>query len=137
MNIHKKKLDFQFFEDIKSGKKRFEVRLNECDYQVGDVIELKAYKAECYVKKDLKAYVGEASPLTGGWIYCKESKAEIIRVEIVSVMDAKLYNCDEIKDDILVMYGSYDLRDVKKVLSNYFKVDKLPKDYVVLEIKVI
>lgn len=136
MKVHKKKLDVQFFEDIESGKKKFEVRLND-NYQVGDIVELKAYKADCYVRKDLNVYIGEASPLNGGWLYCKKSKAETIRVKILSVMNAELYNCDEVRDDVLVMFGSYDLRDVKKVLSNYFKVDRLPKDYVVLEIEVI
>lgn len=29
-----------FFSDVKSGKKNFEVRLNDRNYQVGDVIKL-------------------------------------------------------------------------------------------------
>ncbi|KSU01815.1 hypothetical protein KF282_2519 [Lactococcus lactis subsp. lactis] len=136
MKIFEKKLDVQFFEDVESGKKNFEVRINDCDYQVGDIIELKAY-GKCCNYCDGKSYKKYYSGNCSGWMNCSESEAETIRAKIVSIMNAELYNCDEVRDDVLVMFGSYDLRDVKKVLSDYFKVDRLPKDYVVLEIEVI
>lgn len=38
----------------------FKACFNDCNYEVGDIIELKAYKADCYVRKDLNAYIDEA-----------------------------------------------------------------------------
>lgn len=37
MKVHKKKLDFQFHKPVETGKKPFEVRINDCDYQEGDM----------------------------------------------------------------------------------------------------
>jgi len=86
MKIIERKVDVYIFEAVESGRKPFEICINDCDYQVGDIIELKAYKSDCYVKKDLNAYIGEASPLNGGWLYCKKYKAETIRVKILEVI---------------------------------------------------
>lgn len=86
MKVIKKKVDIHIFEAVESGRKPFEVCINDCNYEVGDIIELKAYKADCYVRKDLNVYIGEASPLNGGWLYCKKSKAETIRVKILEVI---------------------------------------------------
>lgn len=44
MKVHELKLDTKYFEDAKSGKKNFEIRKNDRGYQIGDVLELKAYK---------------------------------------------------------------------------------------------
>ncbi|MGF7486174.1 DUF3850 domain-containing protein [Lactococcus lactis] len=86
MKVIERTVDVSIFEDVESGRKPFEVCFNDCNYEVGDIIELKAYKADCYVRKDLNAYVGVASPLNGGWLYCKKSKAETIRVKILKVI---------------------------------------------------
>lgn len=37
--IHKLKIEYKYWERISSGKKKFEVRYNDRDYQVGDSIE--------------------------------------------------------------------------------------------------
>lgn len=41
--IHKKKTVAPFFSDIWEGRKPFEVRLNDCDYNVGDIFVAKEY----------------------------------------------------------------------------------------------
>ena len=41
MKVHKLKLKELYFEDVNSGKKPFEIRLNDRDYQVGDLIEFR------------------------------------------------------------------------------------------------
>lgn len=38
--IHYKKIRKQYFNDIMYGEKKFEIRLNDCDYKVGDYVEL-------------------------------------------------------------------------------------------------
>lgn len=86
MKVHERPADVSVFEDVESGIMPLKACFNDCNYEVGDIIELKAYKADCYVRKDLNAYIGEVSPLNGGWLYCKKSKAETIRVKILRVI---------------------------------------------------
>jgi len=38
--IHNLKISMEYYAHIKEGKKRFEVRYNDRDYQVGDVLRL-------------------------------------------------------------------------------------------------
>lgn len=45
-NIHDLKLNRQFFPDVKSGKKSFELRKNDRNYQVGDFLRLKEWTGE-------------------------------------------------------------------------------------------
>lgn len=40
MKIHELKLDTFYFDDVKSGLKTFEIRKNDRDYQVGDLLSL-------------------------------------------------------------------------------------------------
>lgn len=86
MKVHEITVDVSVFEDVESGIMTLKAFFNDCNYEVGDIIELKAYKADCYVRKDLNVYIGEASPLNGGWLYCKKSKAETIIVKILKVI---------------------------------------------------
>ncbi|MGY3710727.1 DUF3850 domain-containing protein [Lactococcus lactis subsp. lactis] len=132
MKEHELKLDIKYFDDVKSGKKKFEIRKNDRDFQVGDTLRLIAVDSGKYV---FKQGIGTIPIKKYKWKKCKKIEAETIRVKILSVMNAELYICDEVVDDVLVMFGAYDLRDVKKVLSNYFKVNKLPDNYVVLGIE--
>lgn len=46
--IHKLKLRPEYYEAIMSGKKRFEVRINDRDYRVGDIIEFKEWNETKY-----------------------------------------------------------------------------------------
>lgn len=41
--IHNLKLNRLFVNDVFNGVKRFEIRLNDRDYQVGDLIKFKPY----------------------------------------------------------------------------------------------
>lgn len=42
---HSVKIQMEYYEHIIEGRKRFEVRLNDRDYQVGDTLLLREYNA--------------------------------------------------------------------------------------------
>lgn len=73
---HNLKILPNYFQDVYSGKKMFEVRLNDRDYQVGDMLYLQEWSPEDgytgnYVKKDVyyilddPAYVKEGFVILG------------------------------------------------------------------------
>lgn len=43
---HYIKISTEFFEDVRSGKKPFELRFNDRDYRVGDTLLLEEYNSE-------------------------------------------------------------------------------------------
>lgn len=53
MQIHELKIIPKYFDDIKSDKKRFEIRKDDRDYKVGDLITLKEYKDGQYTGKEI------------------------------------------------------------------------------------
>lgn len=65
--LHTKKIQHKYFEDILKKGKKFEIRKNDCDYQVGDFVILAEYDGEkpmnnsvlveiTYVLKDITQY---------------------------------------------------------------------------------
>lgn len=44
MKTHIKKIQSKYFWDIVNQKKKFEIRKNDCDYQVGDIVKLVEYR---------------------------------------------------------------------------------------------
>ncbi|MDR3595131.1 DUF3850 domain-containing protein [Clostridium sp.] len=44
MKTHYKKILPQYFEDVINGNKPFELRVNDCNYKVGDTLVLKEFK---------------------------------------------------------------------------------------------
>ena len=134
MTTHELKLDIRYFDDVASGKKNFEIRKNDRDFQVGDILKLKAWDGKAYVRwdKDLPEYPD--------WNRTLEENADTITAEVTWIKNQK-----EIDADInrRVINGTefgdpaWYWRDVKKVLCDYFHTDRLPDDYVVLGIEVI
>ncbi|RZI48444.1 DUF3850 domain-containing protein [Lactococcus kimchii] len=148
MKTHELKLDIKYFDDVESGKKNFEIRKNDRDFQVGDILELKKIswlekllvpirfaisimtnKRQTYLDKD-------DSP-------CVKSKADTIKVKINYVLSA-----DEINEGIDFMSGDDTahtvingqvliLSEIEEVLKDYFHTDHLPDGYMVLGIEVI
>ena len=47
---HTLKIGKEYFENLMSGAKTAEVRLNDRDYQLGDMLEFFDYETELYVK---------------------------------------------------------------------------------------
>lgn len=66
---HIKKIQAEYFYDILVGNKRFEIRKNDCNYQIGDRVKLVLYKGNkqvgqnnyiivkiTYILKDIPQY---------------------------------------------------------------------------------
>ncbi|QDK70746.1 DUF3850 domain-containing protein [Lactococcus protaetiae] len=125
--VLKKKLDPQFFPSVESEEKDFEVRLNDCDYQVGDILELKAFKDNhYYCRVNINDKVS--------WVTCHEGWADIIRVRVVSVLSGEAFNYYEEYYDTI---DGITTSAVMEVLHDYFHIEFLPKNYVVLGIKLL
>ncbi len=46
--IHHKKIKAKYFEKVMTGKKPYELRINDCDYRVGDFIVLNELQKNGY-----------------------------------------------------------------------------------------
>lgn len=60
--IHALKIWPQYFERIYQGEKKFEVRVNDRDYQVGDILDLNEYDPTT------KSFTGRSLPRRVGYI---------------------------------------------------------------------
>ena len=69
--IHELKLSTNYFPDVISGKKTFEVRKSDRCFKVGDLLALNEYdtKAECYTGNSCLVYVDY---ILDDKNYCKE-----------------------------------------------------------------
>lgn len=69
--IHAVKELPEYFDNVQSGKKTFEVRKNDRPYNVGDLIALNEYNAEeqCYTGRSMLCYIDYILNDSG---YCKE-----------------------------------------------------------------
>lgn len=57
MKVHEVKLSSQFFDDVVSGKKRFELRKNDRDYHKGDYLVLNEMKNGLLTGRNVKVLV--------------------------------------------------------------------------------
>lgn len=51
MQVHKLKIKPKYFNDVISNKKRFEVRLNDRNFEIGDLIVLEEFKDDRYTNR--------------------------------------------------------------------------------------
>jgi len=54
MKIHELKISPKYFEDVNANKKRFELRKDDRDFEVGDLITLKEYDNGEYTGREIK-----------------------------------------------------------------------------------
>lgn len=54
MKIHELKISPKYFEDVKANKKHFELRKDDRDFKVGDLITLREYDNEQYTGREIK-----------------------------------------------------------------------------------
>lgn len=81
MKVHELKIGSEFFEAVKDGRKKFEIRKNDRNYQEGDILILKEY-----------------DPITQSF------SGEIIKVEIT-------YMTDYAQQDGYVVLGIEEIRE--------------------------
>lgn len=84
-----KKLWSEYFDRIASGKKKYELRLNDFDISEGDVLVLKEWdrdKTE-YTGREIEKHVTEVSRFKLEDIYAFNSKEEVDRlgIQIISI----------------------------------------------------
>lgn len=130
MKKHELKLDTKYFENVKSGKKNFEIRKNDRNFEVGDILELKRYSRQ------------QGSYVVDNHLLSMNSKdADTITAKVLSVIKAESWNMDKVFTDPLIfedkMKFKYGLVGVSKVLKEYFDTEEVPDGYVVMAIEVI
>lgn len=127
MKTHELKLDDKYFGEVKSGKKNFEIRKNDRNFQVGDVLELRRWDG-VYVKGDL--------------MNVKKQEADTLKVRVTWMLD-QFENTNKWKAALkYLMDASNEKADdtaekISEVLEQYFHTNHLPDDYVVLGTEVV
>lgn len=144
MKTHELKLDVKYFDEVKDGNKNFEIRKNDRDFKVGDILELKAFMS------GLKTFVkwGEIiDPLNDyrmshNYMSCAEKEADTLKVRVTWMIDT-FENTNKWKAAIkYLMNESNEKADdtaekISEVLEKYFHTNHLPNDHVVLGIEVV
>lgn len=130
MKTHELKLDTKYFDDVKSGNKNFEIRKNDRNFEVGDVLELKRYSRQ------------QCSYVVVNHLLSTNSKdADSIIVKIISIIKGEHWNMDKNFTDPLIFEGKmifkHGISGVSKVLKDYFGNEYVPDGYVVMKIEVI
>ena len=67
--VHRLKIAPQYFKDLVSGVKTFEVRRNDRNFKVGDIVTLEEYKDGNYTSNYVNA---EITYILDDHKYCKE-----------------------------------------------------------------
>lgn len=57
MKIHELKILPEYFDAVRSGDKRFELRRNDRDFQKGDILRLKEWDGEKYTGEEIDVLV--------------------------------------------------------------------------------
>lgn len=113
--IHEVKLGTEFFDDALSNRKTFEIRKNDRDYRVGDLLELKEYANGAETGRTLTKYVAyileEYSGLLEGYcimstIPVNENNEPLQYADIPQIcrnIEANSNGCTEDNDDFILV----------------------------------
>jgi len=142
LKIHELKLDIKYFEDEKAGKKNFVIRKNDRDYQVGDVLELKAYVSQESAEEEGLdvGYAWTEHLYEEGydiWENCEGELADTFKVKVKEVIKAEQLNQGDWNDETLEAMRKINWPNVMEVLVDYFDTDRVPDDYVLMEVEVV
>lgn len=131
MKTHELKLDIKYFDDVKTGKKNFEIRKNDRDFQVGDTLELKAYSGESYMH--FGWFMWEQMDKQWFGVGQDRKKADTIKAMVTTIVEADRFNkIAEIENG-----KQQKILNIQKVIKDYFHTDRLPDGYVILGIEVV
>lgn len=100
--IHELKILPEYFEDIISGKKSFEVRKNDRPFHVGDLLALNEYDAErkCYTGRSCLVYIDYILNDTD---FCKKDMVIMaIKPCAVNRFNAPYYDLASLRDSYAV-----------------------------------
>lgn len=160
MKIHELKLDIKYFDDVKNGNKNFEIRKNDRDYQIGDILELKAWTedTEKYHTHGKGSYLswGTIEPakplfdfgqkpeagLSDYFMVQNATQADTIKVRVTWMLDT-FVNTNKWKAALKYLMDESNERaddtaeKISEVLEQYFHTNHLPDDYAVLGIEVV
>ena len=131
MKNHELKLDIRYFDDVKYGKKNFEIRNNDRDFKVGDILELKRF--------DGSGYVTDVGVLGNPYMPVDKEQADTIKVRI-KWMSRHLDDYNKLLEDAGLSFSIESVGltlAIESVVNEYFHTNKLPDGYVVLGIEVI
>lgn len=141
MKTHELKLDIKYFDDVKSGKKNFEIRKNDRDFQVGDVLNLKAYENGMYQHTIQREVRGKGFE---DWTRASSAEqADTIKVKVVDIIIPKdwwsILNKFGINNGPVMTKSGFMFlpKEVLTVLEDYFSNDRLPDGSVILGIEVV
>lgn len=143
MKTHELKQESDYFDQQKDKIKKFEIRKNDRDYQIGDILELKRYHSKLGYSRAVEIVCTDEitmEPVKGKTLkLCEEDEADTLKVKVTSIMTASEWNSPDayIFADMHTTFSHSDLISISKVLKGYFQTDTLPDDYVILETEVI
>lgn len=130
MTTHELKLDVRYFDDVKSGNKNFDIRNNDRDFKVGDILELKRF--------DGSDYVVDVGVPGNPYMPVDKELADTIKVRI-KWMSRHLDNYNKLLEDAGLSFSSESVGltlAIESVINDYFHTNTLPDGYVVLGIEV-
>lgn len=151
MTIHDLKLDDNYFNDVEKGKKKFEIRKNDRGFQVGDVLKLH----RVFIDSTGCLFYGRKTQYSSGNVIeaVSEDRADTLKVKVVCVLsnlevnegiDFMNYNpkVSLFEDEALPFLkagwrNDWDYNYFLSVLQEYFQVEHLPEDYVVLGVEMM
>ncbi|QQR79159.1 MAG: DUF3850 domain-containing protein [Candidatus Moraniibacteriota bacterium] len=89
MAVVEKKLNKEYFDRLASGKKKYELRLNDFEIAEGDTLRLREWDKDTktYTGRTIEKHVTEVSRFKLEDIYASNSKEEVDRlgVQIISI----------------------------------------------------
>ena len=126
----------QYFNAQEVRIKKFELRKNDRDYQVGDILKLKRYHKDWGYLKSFKAL-----SLSKGWdtFYkpCRKEEADTLEVQVKTILTAEQVNQLCWEKETLEAIERMEPEKVFEVLKAFFQTNQLPEDYVLMETEVL
>ena len=115
--IHELKILPDFFNEVISGRKTFEVRTADRDFRVGDMLALNEYDAEakCYTRNSCLVYIDY---ILNNTEYCKEGYV------VMAIKPCAVRRVDSPADPVK-MFG----RDYRVPYATKYETDNQPKKY--------